>query len=200
LGVATVAAVMALLVAISQHLRERKASRENVRLTNLLIGKITGGDSFAMAYFPFKDGKYWLAVRHFGNETLHDIRVEAVGGDPPKVLDTFIYPSLPPNSIELVHPIEFRGDSFGFQVSFNAPNGFWAEAVKVVRVEDQLVFALQAWRLIPNTNIRMILREEVHPKFPVPVDWSLGRPVDLSQLIPSKETPEQMISRSLGMM
>jgi hypothetical protein len=110
-----------------------------------------------------------------------------------------VYPSLLPQAIELVKAIDFRGESFGLQVSFSAPNGWWAEAVKSVRVDGQLIFALQAWRMAAETATRVILREDVHPKFPRPVDWSLAKPIDLSTLVPAAESPEDAVLRGLGM-
>jgi hypothetical protein len=61
---------------------------------------------------------------------------------------------------------------------------------------DDIVFALQA------RTLDKILREEIHPKFPLDengqVDWSVGPPIDISDL-KSDGTVGEGISRSLGM-
>lgn len=217
-GIAVVVAITTLLAAISQHLRERETSHlterlrkmaeENVRLIKALRGEFTGGDSFAMAYFPIKDGKHWFTLRHFGNETLRDIRIDVARFDPHQLLDTFVYPSLLPRAIEMVKPFEFKVDNIALQVSFHAPNGWWAETVKCVMTEGELVFALQAWRLnwIDGISEPIILHEDVHPRFPRQpngtVDFSLYK-LDaadvLSKLVRSTETADDSLLRSLGM-
>jgi hypothetical protein len=214
LGIASVAAITTLLSAISQHFRERETSRlggrltklieENSRLSKAIRSDVTGGDSFAMAYFPEKDGKHWLALRHFGNETLRDIRIKVDRFFPDQMMDAFVYPSLLPNAVEMLKPYEFRADEVTLQVSFHAPNGWWAETVKGVRKGGELIFALQAWRLDSSgtTLTRATLHEDVHPSFPRQpdgrVDWSVGT-LDVSKLTPSIESAEDLRLRGLGM-
>jgi hypothetical protein len=216
LGVAAFAAATTLLTAISQHLQERETSRltdrltnlaqENARLSGAIHDELIGGDSFAMAYFPKKNGQHWMALRHFGKQTLRDIRIVIQSFNPaPKHVANFAYPNLLPNSIETVRPFEFRDDKVAIQISFQAPNGWWAETVKAVRKDGELIFALRVWRPSTDGTLQFItLHEDVHSNYPREsngqVDWSVGT-VDVSELgFPSNDTPEDLTRRGLGML
>lgn len=207
-GAAVVAAVSSLLTAIGQHRREvtidglneeiRKREEKILALTNTVNNNLTGGNSFAMVYFPVREGKRSMVIRHFGESPLRDIHIDVLTFLPEmKLLDRFVYPSLHPNAIEMIKPIEIdMGRSFCFQVSFSTANGSWFEIVKGVRSDDDIVFALRA------RTLDKILHTEIHPKFPRDengeVDWSVGT-VDISDAEPVKETVDESISRSLGM-
>jgi hypothetical protein len=44
-------------------------------------------------------------------------------------------------------PWRFDADSVALQINFHAPNGWWSETVKGVRVENKLIFAISVWKL-----------------------------------------------------
>ena len=168
---------------------------------------LTGGDSFAMAYFPVRDGQHWLNLRHFGKNALRDIHVQVLlitsTQSPPKVVDVFSYPSLPLGQIEAVKPVTFTGDRLAFQIIFTAANIAWNETVKAVRKDGILIFALQTWRMVPEGPKIIVLREDVHPSFPrLPngsVDWSFGTIEAAPANESANESADEMILRNLGM-
>jgi hypothetical protein len=223
LAAAVVAAVATLYAAVAQHQREIKIDRlnenlktleeENTRLLEKVRRDITGGDSFAVAYFPFVDGAHWMTLRHFGTNTLREIRIDVSSFDgtriePPKHVLSLVYPSLLPNSVERVRPFQFKGDKFILQIDFRSSNGWWAETVKAVRVENELVFAFRAWNMRPGKPFaeNVTLHQDVDSRFPRDgedrVDWSVGPPISFD---PSKvevftsEKSEELTRKSLDL-
>jgi hypothetical protein len=203
LGVTVVTALVTLLSAVAQHFRERDLDKKSAQLEYyakenldkaLEMQKVqTGGDSFALAYFPFFEDKYWLALKHFGAYPLGDLRLDVVafhvtGQMPePKLVDRFVYPSLPPSANEVVKPINFGPGPVALQISFRAANGWWAQTVKAVWLEGRLRFAYKTWHHVQKDGVVLVvdgvviaedLYEEVDPLYPREpdgtVDWSFG--------------------------
>jgi hypothetical protein len=204
---ALAAAVATLVSAINQHSREKLIDKLNKEQWIETKGNLVGGDSFAVVYFPERAGTYWMMIRHFGQYQLKDIRISCINpaDSNREIIRAFVYPSLFGHAIETIRPVAFNGDRFGFQITFEAPNGRWYETVKAARVNQRLVFAVRVWKIKDNeTGIPDFdeLFTDVHEDFPREsngeVDWSFGT-ICIDGLQPDPETSEDGIRRELGM-
>jgi hypothetical protein len=203
--------------AVYQRVREIESDRQdsellrlqlqNRRLVAELKQNLTGGSSFAVIYFPVVDGKRMMAIRHFGENPLTNIRITVIRF-PPKhsveVIDRFIYPTLPPGAVETIKPVSLQFDKrLPFQIDFQTLNDFWSETVICSKANDEIVFAIRVWRpgLDEKGGWPRILKEQVHPKFPRDdkgrVDWSVGT-MEIRDSVPLAESDEVRLDKKLG--
>ncbi len=179
---------------------------ENKRLIERIGGNLTGGDSFAAIYYPVVNGKHVMTIRHFGDNPLNTIRISVLIGMPPRPVDGFVYPSLPPKAVEKIKPVTLNVEHrIAMQISFETLNNSWNETIVCANVAGELLFGLNVWRFKTDENglfTREILFEDVHPRYPRDVagniDWSFGT-IDISGSTPTTETQEEMLSRQLQM-
>lgn len=211
-----VAAATGVASALYQRSREIETDRQSAELVGLQVENqkliaelkqtLTGGDSFAVVYFPVIEGKRMMTIRNFGDNPLTDIRITIMKFEPLKHIDGLIYPTLPPRAVEPVKPVTLQFDKrFPLQIDFTTLNNSWSQTLICAKANEEIVFALTVWKFDVDERgnlTRVTLHEEVHPKFPRDsngdVDWSVGK-VDLSGAQPVLESREEMLSKQLGM-